>query len=57
VLVHVGFALSKIDEDEALHVFEFLDRMKQLDELDVASPADVTTEHLPAEPREAGAAP
>jgi hydrogenase expression/formation protein HypC len=33
VLVHVGFALSKIDEDEASRVFEFLDGMNQLDEL------------------------
>jgi hydrogenase expression/formation protein HypC len=35
VLVHVGFALSKIDEDEAKLVFEFLDHMNQLDELKV----------------------
>jgi len=34
VLVHVGFALSKIDEQEARQVFDFLDRIKQLDELD-----------------------
>lgn len=33
VLVHVGFALSKIDEQEAQRVFDFLDRIKQLDEL------------------------
>lgn len=33
VLVHVGFALSKIDEDEANRVFEFLRAMDQLDEL------------------------
>lgn len=38
VLVHVGFALSKIDEDEAARVFEFLDQMNQLDELKVSSP-------------------
>jgi hydrogenase expression/formation protein HypC len=38
VLVHVGFALSRIDEDEARRVFEFLDTMNQLDELKVASP-------------------
>jgi hydrogenase expression/formation protein HypC len=37
VLVHVGFALSKIDEDEARQVFEFLDKMNQLDELKVPS--------------------
>jgi len=37
VLVHVGFALSLIDEEEHRHVFDFLDRMKQLDELKVDS--------------------
>ena len=35
VLVHVGFALSQIDEAEARWVFEFLERMNQLDELKV----------------------
>jgi hydrogenase expression/formation protein HypC len=34
VLVHVGFALQRIDEAEARRVFEFLDQMKQLDELE-----------------------
>ena len=38
VLVHVGFALSTIDEDEARRVFEVLDGMNQLDELRVPSP-------------------
>ena len=38
VLVHVGFALSRIDEIEALQVFEFLDGMNQLDELKVPPP-------------------
>jgi hydrogenase expression/formation protein HypC len=33
VLVHVGFALSKIDETEAKLVFDFLQQMDQLDEL------------------------
>jgi len=33
VLVHVGFALQCIDEAEAKKVFEFLDQMNQLDEL------------------------
>jgi hydrogenase expression/formation protein HypC len=33
VLVHVGFALSRIDEDEARRVFQFLESMDQLDEL------------------------
>jgi hydrogenase expression/formation protein HypC len=34
VLVHVGFALSRIDEEEAQQVFQFLAEMKQLDELE-----------------------
>jgi hydrogenase expression/formation protein HypC len=38
VLVHVGFALSTIDEDEAQRVFELLDGMNQLDELRDPSP-------------------
>jgi hydrogenase expression/formation protein HypC len=33
VLVHVGFALSVIDEAEARRVFEFLAAADQLDEL------------------------
>jgi hydrogenase expression/formation protein HypC len=33
VLVHVGFALSRIDEAEAMRVFEFLRSIDQLDEL------------------------
>jgi hydrogenase expression/formation protein HypC len=34
VLVHVGFALSRIDEAEAGRVFAFLEGMDQLDELE-----------------------
>lgn len=33
VLVHVGFALARIDADEARRVFDFLDGMDQLGEL------------------------
>ena len=33
VLVHVGFALSRIDEEEARRVFAFLEQMDQLGEL------------------------
>jgi hydrogenase expression/formation protein HypC len=39
VLVHVGFALSRIDEAEARQIFDFLDRMNQLDELKTPTPA------------------
>ncbi len=35
VLVHVGFALSKVDEDEAARTYQLLEEMKQLGELDV----------------------
>jgi hydrogenase expression/formation protein HypC len=34
VLVHVGFALSRIDEAEARRVYDFLASMDQLDELE-----------------------
>ncbi len=37
VLVHVGFALSRIDEEEAKTVFEFLESMDQLDDLKAPS--------------------
>ncbi len=33
VIVHVGFALQVIDEDEARQVFAFLERMNELQEL------------------------
>ncbi len=34
VLVHVGFAISTIDEQEAMQVFEYLQRMGELAELE-----------------------
>jgi hydrogenase expression/formation protein HypC len=33
VIVHVGFALSKVDEAEAKQVFEYLRQMEEMDEL------------------------
>jgi len=38
VIVHVGFAISKIDEEEAGKVFELLRQMGDLEELDVPQP-------------------
>lgn len=35
VIVHVGFALQRVDEDEAHQVFRFLEGLDQLDELKV----------------------
>ena len=49
VVVHVGFAISKIDEAEAHQVFQYLKEMDELGELDVPQPGD--------EPRTAGADP
>jgi len=37
VLVHVGFALQKIDEDEAMRVWDILREMEELQDLDPAS--------------------
>ncbi len=33
VIVHVGFALSRLDEEEAHKIFEYLKRMEELGEL------------------------
>ena len=38
VIVHVGFALSKVDEDEAHKVFEYLKQMEELSELKEGGP-------------------
>jgi len=38
VVVHVGFALSKIDEAEAAKVFQYLKEMGELAELELPSP-------------------
>ena len=34
VIVHVGFALSRVDEEEAHKVFEYLKHMEELGELE-----------------------
>jgi hydrogenase expression/formation protein HypC len=44
VLVHVGFALSKVDEEEAARTYQALARMEQLTELEVPD--------IPDEPNE-----
>lgn len=38
VIVHVGFALSKVDEAEAQKVFEYLQKIGELAELEEKSP-------------------
>jgi len=44
VIVHVGFAISRVDEDEAAKVFEYLREMDELGELDVPQPGDETAD-------------
>jgi len=44
VVVHVGFAISKIDEEEAHKVFEYLQEIGELQELDVPQPGDTEQE-------------
>jgi hydrogenase expression/formation protein HypC len=38
VLVHVGFALSKVDEEEAARTYRALEELNQLGELEIAEP-------------------
>jgi len=38
VVVHVGFAISKIDESEAQQVFEYLEEIGELGELEIPQP-------------------
>ncbi len=38
VVVHVGFAISRIDEAEAVQVFRYLQEMDDLAELQIAQP-------------------
>jgi hydrogenase expression/formation protein HypC len=38
VIVHVGFAISRVDEDEAQKVFEYLREMEDLAELQETGP-------------------
>lgn len=38
VVVHVGFAISRVDEAEAKQVFEYLNRMGELAELQLPQP-------------------
>jgi len=38
VIVHVGFALSRMDEEEARKIFDYVKAMEDLSELKEASP-------------------
>ncbi len=39
VLVHVGFAISRIDEQEAQEIFQYIEQIGQLSELEETEPA------------------
>lgn len=39
VMVHVGFAISRVDEAEAERIFELLDELGELDELQPDAPS------------------
>ena len=39
VVVHAGFAISLVDEAEAMEVFKILEQMDELAELDIPQPA------------------
>jgi hydrogenase expression/formation protein HypC len=41
VIVHVGFALSVVDQDEAREVFSFLEKMNELNDLNLGDPNEV----------------
>jgi hydrogenase expression/formation protein HypC len=38
VVVHVGFAISRVDESEAQEIFCFLEQMQELDEINTPQP-------------------
>ena len=38
VMVHVGFAISKVDEEEAARTYRYLEEMDQLEEIAVPEP-------------------
>lgn len=42
VIVHVGFAISRLDEQEAMQVFDYLKQMDELQELSAPEVPDET---------------
>lgn len=47
VVVHVGFAISKVDEEEAHRTFQVLREMSELDELDWLADVADAAERVP----------
>jgi hydrogenase expression/formation protein HypC len=48
VVVHVGFAISRVDEEEAIKVFEYLREMQELADLEDAAPDPGRHARVPA---------
>ena len=44
VIVHVGFAISQVDEAEAQEIFDYLQQIGELGELDTVEPAAASRE-------------
>ena len=44
VVVHVGFAISQIDEEEAQKVFAYLEEIGELEDLSVPQPGESSTD-------------
>lgn len=52
VLVHVGFALGKVDEEEARRTYQALKEMEQLEELNIPDVADTPNPERQRQPYE-----
>ncbi len=50
VLVHVGFSLSKVNEEEAARTYKALEELQQLGELDVPDVDDPDADPFPESP-------
>ena len=52
VIVHVGFAISRVDEEEAQKIFEYLREMENLSELEGDEAGAAITPDGPSPPRD-----
>ena len=50
VIVHVGFALSRVDEEEANQIFEYLRQMQELSDLEVGGASAAPARSSPTAP-------
>ena len=50
VLVHVGFALSKVDEEQAARTYKALEELQQLGELDIPDVDDAEADPFSESP-------